>query len=128
MGRDLVLHDESPFWVYLQRPPVDKKRKPIMKQLLPALEDGRYLKVGRYTDDKRPGTGRQEVVETLTNSQAVADAVFQAISGAPHWVGANPGWWPIPSMRWWPIPSSDRPRSNEWKKAKQTYVANQHGP
>ena len=48
-----------------------------------------------------------------------------AISGAPHQVGANPRWWPIPSMRWWPIPSSDRARSNEWIEAKQTYVANQ---
>jgi hypothetical protein len=120
VGRDLVLHDKSPFGVYLQRPHVEnEKRDPIMNRLLPALEDG------RYPDDKRPGTGGQEVVETLTNSQAVADVVFQAISGAPHRVGANPGWWPIPSMRWWPIPSSDRPRSNEWIEAKQTYVANQ---
>ena len=126
MGRDLVLHDKSPFGVYLQRPHVEnEKRDPIMNRLLPALEDGRYLEEGRNPDDKRPGTDGQEVVETLTNSQAVADAVFQAISGAPHRVGANPGWGPIPSLRWWPIPSSDRPRSNEWKKAKQTYVANQ---
>ena len=67
MGRDLVLHDKSPFGVYLQRPHVEnEKRDPIMNRLLPALKDG------RYPDDKRPGTGGQEVVETLKARQQAA--------------------------------------------------------